>query len=174
MSAALDAAMDDSATPAPPAMSFGPAPFVFEPNGGRVEGPAFSGVFQTLASLLVAGCFGWVLRLWLTGAISYGPGLIWVAAGLVLMAWTWVCVLRSRTVVSRDALEQRWIWDKKMAIGDMAFCRLLRVPGFDWLIAPRLYARTLSGKFLVFYGATPELRAEFARMSRELTDFRRF
>ena len=152
----------------------GPAAFRFVPTGGRVEGPAFSRVFQSLTTMLVAGCIGWVARLWLRDAITYGPGLLWVVAGLVLMACTWWSVMRSRTTVGAEALEQRWLWDKRMEIADLAYCKLLRVPGLDWLIAPRLYARTLAGKFTVFYGATPELRAEFARLSRELAEFRRF
>lgn len=153
--------------------SLGPAPFVYAPTDGRVEGPAFSRCFQTLATLLVGGCIGWVIRLWQRDAITYGPGLVWVAAGLALMVWTWVCVLRSRTTVSAQALEQRWIWDKRLPLADLAYCKVLRVPGLDWLVAPRLYARTLSGKFLVFYGATPALRTEFSRLARELSDFRR-
>ena len=33
---------------------------------------------------------------------------------------------------------QRWIWDKHMALDDLAFGKLIRVRGLDWLIAPRL------------------------------------
>ena len=151
----------------------GPAPFIYEPIGGRVEGPAFSRVFQTLASLLVAGCIGWVVRLWSTGAITFGPGVAWVAAGLVLMVWTWVCVLRSRTTVDKLTMQQKWIWDKRLAFADLAYAKVIRVPGLDWLIAPRLYVRSLTGKFLVFYGATPELVSEFSRISAEVAGFRR-
>lgn len=160
-------------TPALPVAGLGPAPFCFEPTDGRVEGPAFSRVFQSLTTLLVAGCIGWVARLWLRDAITVGPGVAWVAAGLALMAWTWWSVLRSRTRLTADAIEQRWIWDKRMPLADLAYCKLIRLPGLDWLVAPRVYVRTLSGKFAVFYGATPELLAEFARLSRELAEFRR-
>lgn len=150
-----------------------PEPFRFQPTGGRVEGPAFSRVFQSLTTVVVAGCMGWVWRLWQRGAIDYGPGLAWVAAALALMACTWWAVMRSRTVVGADALQQRWLWNKRMDLADMAFCKVIRVPGLDWLVAPRLYARTLTGKFSVFYGATPELREEFKRLSQELAAFRR-
>ena len=151
----------------------GPPPFVFAPEGGRVEGPAFSRVFQTLTTLVVGGCFSWVVRLWLRDAITIGPGMMWVAAGLVLMSWTWWSVLRSRTTITNQVIEQRWIWNKRLPLADLAYVKLIRLPGLDWLVAPRLYARTLSGKFLVFYGATPQLVAEFSRMSRELAEFRR-
>jgi hypothetical protein len=160
-------------TPALPVAGLGPAPFCFEPAGGRVEGPAFSRVFQSLTTLLVAGCTGWVGRLWLRDAITVGPGVAWVAAGLALMTWTWWSVLRSRTRLTGDAIEQRWIWDKRMPLADLAYCKLIRIPGLDWLVAPRVYVRTLSGKFAVFYGATPALLSEFSRLSRELAEFRR-
>jgi len=46
--------------------------------------------------------------------------------------------------------------------------------GLDWLIAPRLYLRTLPGKFAVFYLADPALLAESQRLVRELKAFRGF
>jgi len=153
--------------------ALGPPPFVFRPEGGRVEGPAFSRVFQSLATVLVAGGIGWIWRLYQRDAITVGPGLLWVAAGLGLMLWTWVCVLRSRTAITGAVIEQRWIWDKRLPLADLAYCKLIRVTGLEWLIAPRVYVRTLSGKFLVFYGATPALVSEFSRLSRELAEFRR-
>ena len=44
----------------------------------------------------------------------------------------------------------------------------------DWLIAPRLYVRTLLGKFAVFYAADPSMLAEFERLLAELKAFRGF
>jgi len=66
------------------------------------------------------------------------------------------------------------VWDKAMAFDDLAYVRVIRVPGLSWLIAPRLYVRTLAGKFTVFYGATPGLIAEFERIGAELKAFRQF
>jgi hypothetical protein len=81
--------------------------------------------------------------------------------------------MTSRTRIDRQGLHQRWIWDKHMAFDDLAFGKLIRVRGLDWLIAPRLYVRTLVGKFAVFYAATPELLAEFERLVAELKQARR-
>ena len=39
-------------------------------------------------------------------------------------------------------------------------------------VIPRLYVRTLTGKFAVFYAASPEMVAEFERMVSELKAFR--
>ena len=70
------------------------------------------------------------------------------------------------------ALHQSWVWDKKMELGELAYGKLIRVRGLDWLIAPRLYVRTLVGKFAVFYAADPSdarrVRTTRARSSRRL------
>jgi len=154
----------------------GPAPFRFEPSqGDAVEGPAFSLPFKLLATVIVGGCAFWLAQLWSVGALGTAKtgGLGWFLAGMALMGWTWFHIMTSRTRIDRQGLHQRWIWDKQMAFDDLAFGKLIRVRGLDWLIAPRLYVRTLVGKFAVFYAATPELIAEFERLVAELKQARR-
>lgn len=154
----------------------GPAPFRFEPSqGDAVEGPAFSLPFKLLATVIVGGCAFWLAQLWSVGALGTARtgGLGWFLAGIVLMGWTWFHIMTSRTRIDRHGLHQRWIWDKHMALDDLAFGKLIRVRGLDWLIAPRLYVRTLVGKFAVFYAATPELIAEFERLVAELKQARK-
>ncbi|MEY4757483.1 MAG: hypothetical protein RJA34_2381 [Pseudomonadota bacterium] len=99
--------------------------------------------------------------------------LSWALAALGLMAYTLWHILRSKTTLDRTALRQTWLWDKELPLRDLAYVRLIRIPGLDWLIAPRLYARTLLGKFAVFYAADPHLLNEFARLRGELKTFRR-
>ncbi len=155
----------------------GPERFRFTPAGGAVEGAAFSPTFKLLATLIVGGCVAWLVRLWMAGALGSArtTGTGWLLAGLVLMVWTWFSILVSHTRLDADkGLYQRWIWDKHMPLDDLAYGKLVRVRGLDWLIAPRLYVRTLMGKFAVFYAATPELVAEFERLVAELKEFRRF
>ncbi|MGJ7491824.1 hypothetical protein [Variovorax sp. ZT4R33] len=154
----------------------GPAPFRFEPSqGDAVEGQAFSLPFKLLATVIVGGCAFWLAQLWSVGALGTAKtgGLGWFLAGIALMGWTWFHIMTSRTRIDRQGLHQRWIWDKHMALDDLAFGKLIRVRGLDWLIAPRLYVRTLVGKFAVFYAATPELIAEFERLVAELKQARR-
>lgn len=153
----------------------GPAPFRFEPSGDAVEGPAFSLPFKLLATAIVGGCAFWLAQLWSVGALGSARtgGLGWFLAGIALMGWTWFHIMTSRTRLDRQGLHQRWIWDKHMALDDLAFGKLIRVRGLDWLIAPRLYVRTLVGKFAVFYAATPELIAEFERLVSELKQARK-
>lgn len=153
----------------------GPAPFRFTPTRPELCAPAFSRSFRLLATLLVGTGAGWLATLWRSGALGSGgaSGLLWFLAALALMLYTWWHILRSRTCLDANALRQSWVWDKKLELGDLAYCKLLRVRGLEWLIAPRLYARTLTGKFSVFYAADPELLAEFERLVRELAQFRR-
>lgn len=157
-------------------MLFGPEPFRFTPaQGSPVEGPAFSASFKLIATVIVLACGLGLAQAWRAGALGSARtgGTGWFLAGMVLMGWTWVAILRSRTRVDGTGLYQRWIWDKHMAFDDLAYGKLIRVRGLDWLIAPRLYVRTLMGKFTVFYGATPQLVAEFERLVKELRDFRK-
>jgi len=158
----------------------GPAAFRFVPGqgcasqGSPVEGTAFSPLFKLLTTLIVGGCATWLARLWLSGVLGTGrtTGVAWFIAGLAMMTWTWLSILRSRTRIDSTGLTQRWMWNKHMAFDDLAYGKLIRVRGMDWLIAPRFYVRTLMGKFAVFYGATPQLVMEFERISVELRKFR--
>lgn len=154
---------------------FGPEPFRFRPTDGLVRGTAFTLPYRVLATLVVGGTSVWAWRLWAGGEVrqTMGDGATWFLAALAIMLWTWWCILRSETRVEPTGLHQRWIWDKRMEFDDMAYARLIDVPWLRWFVAPRLYVRTLAGKFTVFYGATPELIAEFQRISEELRTFRK-
>ncbi len=167
------------ATPAAPAAPnpLGMPLFRFTPTGGSVSGPAFSRPFKALAIAIVGGCAIWLFRLWQTGNLSssggwQSNGLGWTFAAMALLGWTLWAILTSRTSLSSTTLLQTWIWDKSVELNDLAFCKLIRVPGLDWLIAPRLYVRTLMGKISVFYAAQGPLLAEFERLSKELSRHR--
>jgi hypothetical protein len=158
-----------------PVEALGPPPFRFTPAAGPfIEGPAFSVVFKVLALALVAGSAVWFVRLWIDGKVSGGAVsiLTWFLAALAMMAYTGWWILRSRTRLDSQALQQSWMWHKKMELRELAYGKLVRVRGLDWLVAPRLYVRTLTGKFAVFYAADPRLIAEFERLVAELRAFR--
>lgn len=148
----------------------GPPPFRFEPAaGGPAQGPAFSLPFKALATAVVFGSAAWFALLWSGGKLQ---GATWFLAALAMMLYTWWCIIRSVTRLDAEGLHQTWIWDKKMELRELAYGKLIRVPGLDWLIAPRLYVRTLLGKFAVFYAADPKMIAEFERLIAELKAFR--
>jgi hypothetical protein len=141
----------------------GPPPFRFElPQGTPLQGPAFSLPFKLLFSAVVFGSAAWFLR------------LCWFLAALAMMLYTWWCAVRSVTRLDSQGLSQTWIWDKKMELRELAYGKIIRVKGLDWLIAPRLYVRTLLGKFAVFYAADPAMLGEFERLVAELKTFRGF
>jgi hypothetical protein len=151
-----------------PIEAFGPPPFRFVPTHAGHAGAAFSLTFKLIASVIVFGAAGWLASLWQAGALGSGgrSGTGWFAASLAIMLWTWWHIMASRTRLEADALHQTWIWE-------LAYGKLIRIRGLDWLIAPRLYVRTLLGKFAVFYAADPVLIADFERLVKELAAFRR-
>jgi hypothetical protein len=61
-----------------------------------------------------------------------------------------------------------------MAYGELAYAKLMRIRGLEWLVAPRFYVRTLVGKFAVFYVTDATVIEECERLSAELKAFRQF
>ena len=172
----------------------GPPPFRFQPAEPTLQRRAFSGVFCTLAVALVAWCTYGVYALWAGGHLTaaptatsataiaaasaakagiFGSGLVWAISALALMVYTLWCILTSVTTLTSTQLQQTFVWNKQLELRELAYVKLIRVPGLDWLIAPRLYCRTLLGKFAVFYTADTLMLAEFERLRDELAAFRK-
>ena len=165
--------MSDAAQP------FGPPPFRFAPAADPMRVRAFSLPFRLLATVMVFGIELWMYLLWQAGqltpaGVTTAAALGWPLAALGVMLYTWWKIITSHTTLTAKTLHQSWIWDKKMEVGELAYGKLIRLRGFDWLIAPRLYVRTLLGKFAVFYAADPAMLAEFERLIAELKEFRGF
>lgn len=132
--------------------------------------PAFSRPFKLLALLIVATSASWMYQLWTTGQLaanhqmSPSNGLIWLFCGWLLMAFTLVSIYRSKTTLTDSTLKQTWIWDKEVVLPELVYAKLIRIKGLDWLIAPRLYVRTMMGKFTVFYAVDKAMIAEFQNL----------
>lgn len=150
----------------------GPPPFRFSARQPGQAVPAFSVPFKLLATVIVLACAAGFAQAWYGGKVSGGTGGGWFLAGLALMGYTGWHILRSKTWIDETGLHQSWVWDKHMDLRELAYARLIRVRGLDWLIAPRIYVRTLMGKFAVFYAASPAMIEEFERLARELSAFR--
>jgi hypothetical protein len=154
----------------------GPEPFRFSPSTGpSIEGPAFSMPFKVLATAIVLGMTAWMGNLWLSGKATGGVVSIfsWFLAALAMLACIWWWILRSRTRIDAEGLQQTWLWQKHMPMQELAHVRLVRIRGLEWLIAPRLYARTFAGKLIIFYAADVALLREFERLAAELATFHR-
>ena len=150
-------------------------PFQFQPEGGDpITGRAFSLPFRGLSVVLVGGAEFWGVHLWRNGQLGQPPGSgsYWLVAALVLMAITVYYILRSRTCLSGQHLRQSWIWDKEMRVSELAYAKLIRVRGLEWLIAPRLYARSQGGQFATFYSADARVLAQFERLCAKLSQDR--
>ena len=152
----------------------GPPPFRFTPPGGvPLRSAAYSIPFRVIATVLVFGAAAWLLQLWQSGKLGASSTLgTWFLAALAMMLYTWWCIVRSVTTLDGSELRQSWIWTKRMELRELAFARVIRIRGLEWLVAPRIYVRTLLGKFAVFYAADPMMVAEFDRLAAELAAFR--
>ncbi|PIT78149.1 hypothetical protein [Limnohabitans sp. G3-2] len=148
----------------------GPAPFRFVPRLDPMRSPAFSGPFKAMAIALLSGLAFWAYQL--HGAQLVRADHLWLWAAWGIMAYTVGHVLRGQTTLTAKGLAQTWIWDKQVELRDLAYAKLIRIPGLDWLVAPRLYVRTLMGKFTVIYASDPNMVEEFKRLSTELKAFR--
>jgi len=92
--------------------------------------------------------------------------------GWCLLACTACFVLISRIQLDPTGITQSWMWTKHFDFDDLAVAQLIRIRGLEWLIAPRLYTRTLAGKFSVFYVSDAAVLLEMERLSQELKSFR--
>lgn len=143
--------------------------FSFDPTGGRLECSAFSTPFKVLAVVLVTAAVAWGLHMWVNGLIEATLASSgWLFAALCMMVYTQWYIVTGKTRLSSEALEQSWVWNKRTPLNELAFAKLIRLRGFDWLIAPRLYTKTFSGKLAVFYAADKAMLAEFERLEHEL------
>ena len=156
----------------------GPAPFRFELEAEKVEGAAFSVAFKILTCAVVLFCGYWLLSLWLQGKFGGNANLEglrvagWFILGWGLLACTAWFVVNSRISLDANGITQSWMWTKHFDFDDLAVAQLIRIRGLEWLIAPRLYTRTLAGKFSVFYVSDAAVLIEMERLSQELKSFR--
>ncbi len=143
--------------------------FTFTPQGGQLESSAFTAPFKAIAVLIVGAGFVWAWRLWSGGIlVATVPSSGWLVAALGMMAYTEWFILTGKTTLDSTGIKQTWMWNKHTEWHDLAFAKLIRVRGMDWLVAPRLYTKTFSGKLAVFYAANPAMLAEFDRLAQAL------
>ena len=139
----------------------GSASFVDSP----VEGPAFPLLVKVMATLLILAMIYWGLGaeqqiIW--KEFSTGAALLFGGAILITaVAYAWI--LKSRTSIDGEAIEQTWIWKRRILLADITQAKFIYVPYLSWLIAPRLIVRAGPG-VSVFYSASPQVQQVFARL----------
>ncbi len=150
-----------------------PELFTFTPAGGRVESSSFSVPFKVLATALIAPAVAWGWHMWSTGVIAWTLASSgWLLAALCLMLYTGWYIYNGKTTLDNITLEQTWVWHKRAELRQLAYVKLIRMRGLEWLIAPRLYTKTYAGKLAIFYASSPAMLAEFQRMEAELKALR--
>jgi hypothetical protein len=130
-----------------------------------LSGPAFSKPFKGLAIALCGGLIIWSVTLPFDFFSKSG---LWILAVHAMILYTVWHIQTSVTTLDETQIKQTWIWDKSMQISDMAFVKIIHVPALAWLIAPRIYARTMMGKFAVFYTSSPEMLQAMAALEIKL------
>ena len=144
-----------------------PLPYPYEGPAQALAGPAFGPLFKALAWAMSLGLVAWTWRLGIDWRSSHGAWVAVACAMLVCIAWF---IQTSRTQIDAQGIEQTWMWRRQVALRELALLKVMRVPGLEFLIAPRIYARTLSGRFHFFYCHDPRVLEEFRRIAVALRD----
>ena len=129
-------------------------------------GPAYSPWFKMLATLVTVALAGYGISFALRYAlIDYGWGvrLLFVASMLMLLL-SYYGFLRSEVTINSEGIRQSWLWNRQARWDEIRSAKLIGIPLAGWLSPPRLVVRT-GNAFTTFNGGTPELLAEFARIS---------
>ena len=142
-----------------------PLPYPCTPPGQPMSGPAFGPVFRLLAWSILLALAVWIWRLQPDWRSSQGA---WVGVAWAMLAFICWHIQRSRIVLDGEKIEQTWMWRRRMSLRELAYLKVMRVRGLEFLIAPRLYARNLGSTFSFFYCADKAMLDEFARLAEAL------
>lgn len=142
-------------------------------HDGELAGPAFPALIRTVAGLCFLGCLGWFLLLWARGqlgrtqAFAMNDAVITAITVLALMAVLVVHMQISQTRINAQQVTQSWLWAKEVRVAELADVRLIHLSGLaGWLVAPRAYCRTISGRNIVIHAADPAVLAAIGDLQR--------
>jgi len=140
-------------------------PYPYQPPAQPMSAPAFGPVFRTLAWSIVLALLVWFWRLGMDWTSRQGALSAVVWAMLAFMVFH---IQRSRILLTPDAIEQTWMWRRRVMLKELAFVKVMRIRGLEFLVAPRIYVRNLGGTFTFFYCHDSALLDEFARLAEAL------
>lgn len=126
---------------------------------------AFGPLFKVLAWSILLALLVWFWRLELEWHSRQGA---WTAVVWTMMAFIVWHIQRSRIILNTDAIEQTWMWHRRVPLKEIAFVKVMRIRGLEHLVAPRLYVRNLGGTFTFFYCHDHALLEEFTRLAKAL------
>ena len=131
-----------------------------------VTGPAYSAWFKLLATLVTVALAGY--------GISFALRYSWLGSGwsirllfiatMLMLGLSYYGFLHSVVTIDEQGIRQTWLWNRQVIWSEIRSAKLIGIPLAGWLSPPRLVVRT-GNAFTTFNGGTPELLAEFARIS---------
>ena len=131
-----------------------------------LTGPAYSPWFKMLATLVTVALAGYGVSFAVRYALmdySWSVRILFIAA-MLMLALSYVGFLRSTVTIDAEGIRQSWLWNRQASWDEIRSAKLIGIPLAGWLSPPRLVVRT-GNTFTTFNGGTPELVAEFARIS---------
>jgi hypothetical protein len=133
----------------------------------RIEGPSFTPVMKALST-----AFMLALAYWCWQALQVGAWGLWVGQTrwfLLLVMLAVLCgywgIMTSRTGIDGYSIRQSWLWPKEVRLAEITRVKLIHVPGFAWLMAPRLVVRAGGLVPTTFHAADKRVLAAFARLA---------
>lgn len=108
----------------------------------QAEGPSFPPLVKLLATALVAALGASSLPVLQQGLASWDAAWkLTVGTASVFVAFGYVTILTSRTGIDAERIYQTGLLSKQMALREITQVRLVRLPGLNWVVVPRLVAR---------------------------------
>lgn len=132
----------------------------------NAEGPSFPRTTKLLASVMMLALVVWGWRVAdeiATASMGSGGYGFLLATMAVLLSGYWG-MLRSRTAISATHISQRWLWTKRVALAEVSQAKLIHLPYFSWLIAPRLMLKVRGRGLYTFHIADPAVLAIAQRL----------
>lgn len=126
-----------------------------------VEGPSFPVATKALAAGAVAAVvgLGWGSREALAGMDLSTDVRMLASLAAAVVLWQLTEILFSRTGISSDAVWQGWLWRSRVPLAEITQVKLLRLPMFDAVVAPRLVVRAGATGHRTFHIADPAVLA---------------
>ena len=131
-----------------------------------LSGPAYSPWFKLLATVVTVALAGYGVSFALRYALlDYGwsVALLFFAA-MILLCLSYYGFLHAELVIDMHGIRQSGLWNRQVIWTEIRSAKLIGIPLAGWLSPPRLVVRT-GNSFVTFNGGTPDLLAEFARIS---------
>lgn len=127
----------------------------------EISGSSFSFLIKLLSSMLVAGIAYLASKALHQIDDMSLASMGFVAAVALVIVFFQLSIWFSTTHISDTHIYQTWMFKKKVAIKEIAQCKLIYVPFFSWIITPRLVVRVGMANFFVFYASNSQVLEKF-------------